>query len=556
METNFFLVLSVLSPTLLAFLAVTSWYQPGLRPTALLRLSKAFGLLNIVIAILCTYAVIRYGLLQSHTLGFAGLGLAVRLDPLSVLMLSMISLLAFVVIRFSAQYLDGDERQGRFMGRLAATIASVQMLVLAGNLGLLAIAWIMTSLSLHRLLLFYPERPAAVIAARKKFVVARLGDFFLVSAVVLLYQQFGTGDLEQIFSGLKVMLANDAVSWHIEIAAGMLALAALFKSAQFPTHGWLIEVMETPTPVSALLHAGLLNAGPFLIVRMAFVMEGTNFAPILLILLGGFTALFASVAFLTQTAIKTALGYSSVAHMGFMLLICGLGVYPAAMLHLVAHSFYKAHAFLSSGSAVETARAARIALPRRIGSPFRIGLGFLLALVIYLSFAYLWDIDPIEELALLATGAIVVLGLTQIIAPAMDAAGIKTATIWTGFLALLVATAFFTLESATHYLLESQLPEITQPGTLVVGLIAVVLLVYAGVVLLQILAPVLPYNEQMANMAIHFRNGFYANARFDQFTGALKLYRKRSKQRLKPQRGKLGQTATKQKEELRESMAS
>ncbi|MFP4293732.1 MAG: proton-conducting transporter membrane subunit [Cyclobacteriaceae bacterium] len=523
MSSDFFILLILLSPALLALVAIVSYLQPGLRPRLVIRMSKTVSIINIFIAALSAYAVVRYQLLVSDTFGYAGLGFSVRLDPLSVLMLGMISLLAFVVIRFSSNYLDGDARQGSFMGRMAAMVASVQLLVLSGNLGLLVIAWTMTSLTLHRLLLFYPERPAAIIAARKKFIVARLADICLMIASLLLFQFFGTGDLEQIFTELKAMLTGGNIPLAVEIAALMLALAALLKSAQFPTHGWLIEVMETPTPVSALLHAGLLNAGPFLVTRMAFVMEGASWAPVLLLLVGGFTALFASVAFLTQPAIKTALGYSSVAHMGFMLTVCALGVYPAAMLHLVAHSFYKAHAFLSSGSAVEVTRASRISLPKRLGSPLRIGLSITISLLIYLAFAYSWGIDPANELALLATGAIVVMGLTQIIATTMDASGMKTAIFRAGLLALLVATAFFSLESGAQRILHSQLPNPLQPGLLMLTLTALMLSVYAATVLLQILGPTLPHQERMQRLAIHFRNGFYANACFDRLIGSLKI---------------------------------
>ena len=552
MNANSFLFLSLLSPTLLAVVALCSWLQPGLRPRRLLRLSKSVSLINIFIAALCAFALIEQGPLFSNTLGYRGLGLSIRLDPLSVLMLGMIALLAFVIIRFSSNYLDGDNRQGRFMGRLAATIASVQLLVLSGNLGLLLVSWIMTSLCLHKLLLFYPERPAAVIAARKKWLAARMADICLLGGAILLYLQFGTGDLEQIFTSLKGMLSGKELSLFVEIAAVMIALAAILKSAQFPTHGWLIEVMETPTPVSALLHAGLLNAGPFLVTRMAFVMEGASAAPVLLILFGGFTALFASAAFLTQPSVKTALGYSSVAHMGFMLLVCALGGYPAAMLHLVAHSFYKAHAFLSSGSVVETARASRIALPARLGSPLRIGLSILVSLLIYLGFAYLWGLDLDKELPLLATGTIVVMGLTQIIAPAMDASGLKTAIFRAGGLALLVATAFFSLESGAHYLLASQLPPLSNPSLLMLCLTILVLLVYAVAVMLQILGPVLPQHKRMASLAIHFHHGFYTNAMFDKLIGTYRL----KKQRGALQKALGDKPTERQREDWQESITS
>ncbi len=514
-------LLAVLSPLLFAGAAFASRFQPGRQTRRIIQLTVAASMFSIVIAAVCGILVYSYGLLESDLLGVNGLGLSVRLDPLSVLMSGMIALLGFIVVRFSGNYLDGDPRQGIFMGRLAATIASVQLLVLAGNLGLLMVAWVLTSLSLHRLLIFYPERRGAVIAARKKFIVARVGDICLLGAILLLYNHFGTGKLEAIFSGMKQLAAGATSSPALEAVAVLIALAAILKSAQFPTHGWLVEVMETPTPVSALLHAGLLNAGPFLVARMAFLMDGAVYAPVLLIIVGGFTALFASVVFLTQTSVKTALGYSSVAHMGFMLLVCGLGVYPAAILHLVAHSFYKAHAFLSSGSIIDTVRASKIALPKRLGSPLRVAGSILLALAVYLGFSWMWGIDPVEEMALLATGAIIVMGLSQIIAPAMDSDGGMAGTLRACLLAVAVATAFFALEDGFHYLLHSQIPGLAQPGTGTVLLIVAVLVIFGAVIFIQILAPSSASSPFWRTVGVHFRNGLYANALFDRLVGSL-----------------------------------
>ena len=464
---------------------------------------------------------VRHGLVMSPTLGVEGIGLSIRLDPLSIVMLCMISLLAALIVRYSITYLDGDARQGVFLGRLAATIAAVEVLVLAGNLGLLVGAWVATSLTLHKLLVFYPDRAAAVIAARKKFIAARIGDAFLVGAAVLLYTRFGTGDLEVIFDGLQ---ASAAAGWTLETvgaAALCLAVAAVLKSAQFPTHGWLVEVMETPTPVSALLHAGILNAGPFLVARFAFVVDGAGVAQGLLILFGGFTALFASTTLLTQPAIKVALGYSSAAHMGFMLMVCGLGVYPAAILHLVAHSFYKAHAFLASGSVVDQARAQKVRLPDRLGSPARIAGSIVLAVLTYAGFSLLWGIDPVAEPALLALGAMLVMGLAQIIAPALDSNGPLVGTLKACGLAVAVAVAFFSLEAGAHAVLQSVLPEIAAPGPALLTLIGLVLMAFGTTVLLQIAGPTLPDWPWLRRLAIHLRNGFYANAWFDRFVGAL-----------------------------------
>ncbi len=515
MSQNQIALIALISPLLFIATAIVSWFQSGSRPTLLKQMSLIVGLLGIGTAVISGYFVFQQGLIQSSLIGLNNFGLSIRLDAISVTMLTMIALLAFIVLKFSNNYMDGDERQGSFMGRLASTIASVQLLVISGNLGLLFIAWVFTSISLHRLLLFYPERPGAIIAARKKFILARIGDASLLVAIALLYNQFGSGNLEVIFSELK----TNVYSINVEIAAFCLVLAALFKSAQFPTHGWLIEVMETPTPVSALLHAGLLNAGPYLIVRMAFVMDASIYSPLLLIAVGGFTALFASVVFLTQSSIKTALGYSSVAHMGFSLMVCGLGVYPAAMLHLVAHSFYKAHAFLSTGSVIDGIRASKIAKAERIGSPVRIAIGIMLALLVYSIFAFAWGINPESEFGLLALGAVIILGISRIFTSAIDSNGSVGLFIRAVFFALIVTTAFFSLESGMHFVLGTQIPALSPPSMATIILTSTILLLFTAAVFIQIIAPNLNPSPKFNALAIHLRNGLYMNAAFDKLVG-------------------------------------
>ncbi len=519
MNSDFIVLIILLSPLAFLATAIVSWFQPGMRPLLTKRMGIISSLLSITTAAISGFFVIKYGLLESSFIGFNNLGLSIRLDSVSIIMFAMIAIIAFIVVKFALNYLDGDRNHGRFIGRLAATIASVQLLVLSGNLGLLLISWILTSISLHRLLVFYHDRPGAISAARKKFIMARLGDVCLLIAVSLLYVQFGTGNMETIFQ--EINLASLPV--NVEAAAIALVFAALFKSAQFPTHGWLIEVMETPTPVSALLHAGLLNAGPFLLIRMAFVMDASMYAPMIIIVVGGFTAMFASLAFLTQTSVKTALGYSSVAHMGFSLMVCGLGVYPAAMLHLVAHSFYKAHSFLSSGSIIDSIRASKVKKAKRTGSPFRIAAGFILALAVYAGFAYIWGIDPDMELALLAIGAIMVMGLSTLFTSALDSNGSFQLIIRAAILALIVATSFFTLESGFHFILAGQVPELSGLNLTEVWLIAGVLMAFGLVVFFQILAPLFGTSQTYTALAIHLRNGLYANAVLDRIIGSLRI---------------------------------
>jgi NAD(P)H-quinone oxidoreductase subunit 5 len=477
----------------------------------------------LVISGFIALSVYEYKLIQSELLGFADLGFSLRLDSVSIIMLSMISLLGFIIVKFSINYLDGDHQQGAFMGRLAATIASVQFLVISGNLCVLLISWILTSISLHRLLLFYSDRPGAQLAAKKKFILARLGDACLLVAMILLYNQFGSGNIETIFIGIK---SGSFSATSLEFAALFLALAAMLKSAQFPTHGWLIEIMETPTPVSALLHAGLLNAGPFLIIRLAFVMEASTFASISLIIVGGLTAVFASVAYLTQTSVKTALGYSSVGHMGFSLMTSGLGVYAASMLHLVAHSFYKAHAFLSSGSVIDVVRASKVTKVVKYESPLKIVLGVGMALGLYMAFALISGIDLKTDISLLLIGTVIILGLSRLFTAAIATKFNFSLLTQASGLAIMVTVAFFSLESATHSLIAQQIPDIEVPHLGKLVAMGFILLAFGGVILIQLIASQLSKKPVYRALAIHVRNGFYANALFDRLVGALQIHSK------------------------------
>lgn len=157
----------LLSPILFTGIAILSWFMRGLRPKKLILISKISIYLGMFIALFSASMVYQFGLLESKSIDFNGLGISIRLDALSVLIFTMINLISFVVVRFSFNYMDGDDRQGVFIGRLAATIASVQFLVLAGNLGLIWLAWVLTSISLQRMLLFYSERRRSKLAARK-----------------------------------------------------------------------------------------------------------------------------------------------------------------------------------------------------------------------------------------------------------------------------------------------------------------------------------------------------------------------------------------------------
>lgn len=280
----------------------------------------------------------------------AGLGLDFYYDPLTGIMLLLVSFVSLIVSHFSIRYLNGEANQGRYFRWLSFTTGAVSLMVVAGSLLLFVVAWVMTSLGLHQLLLHYPHRAAARRAAWTKFAISRLGDAFLLLALSLTFQTYGTFQLSDLFAQASDVAQSGQTTIQHAAIGWLLVLGAVTKSAQFPFHSWLPETMETPTPVSALMHAGVVNAGGYLLIRMNHLVVLAPSALATLAVVGTLTALFAGVVMMTQTSVKRTLAYSTIAQMGFMMLQCGLGAFSAAMLHIVAHSLYKAHAFLGSGT--------------------------------------------------------------------------------------------------------------------------------------------------------------------------------------------------------------
>ncbi len=373
-------------------------------------------------SVLAAGSVFRYGPLDALLWRLPnGWRWGIYLDGLSVVMLLLISFIAWVNAMYARRYLDGDPGQGRFYKWFTLTVAAVVWMVVARDLLTLWLAWITTSLGLHQLLVFYPDRPWAVWTARKKFLISRLGDGFLAVGIGCIGYQFGTLEFTTLFAALATPNTWSGDTNLVSIAAGMLALGALTKSAQFPFHSWLPDTLETPTPVSALMHAGIINAGGFLMIRMSPLMAESSLAMNGLWLTGACTAAMAVMVMLAQTSIKRALAWSTIAQMGFMMLQCGLGAWSAALLHLVAHSLYKSHAFLSSGSAVDglrTSATSRVMTLNRV-SNVRSNQGWAvlgtLALSLMLSFSLAWLITSLMGFDLSTKQGFVLLGLIQLL---------------------------------------------------------------------------------------------------------------------------------------------
>jgi NAD(P)H-quinone oxidoreductase subunit 5 len=441
----------------------------------------------------------------SPLLGAGGLGLALRLDVLSATLFLLVGFLGVVVVRFSRNYLAGDPGQARFAGLLCLTLAAVMLLVLAGNLLQLVLAWIGMSLALHRLLVFYPERPASRLAARKKAIVARAGDAALLLAATILFAAAGTGDIATILDGA----AGSAAPW----AASLIVLAACLKSAQFPLHGWLPEVMETPTPVSALLHAGIVNAGGFLVLRFADLVVTAPAAMLLMAAVGATTAIVGATVMLTQTSVKVSLAWSTVAQMGFMMLQLGLGAFALALLHLVGHSLYKAHAFLSAGGAVAAVAARR---PGVVPGPATA----LAALALALGAAGLAGAASGAAPVAVAFAAILALGLAPVIAAALaERRALETAASL-GVVAT-VALLYVALSGLFALATSGALPAAAAPGSAAGVLLAGIVAGFAGLALVGMTLPHWRDRSLARRLRVHVANGLYANALFDRVADRL-----------------------------------
>jgi NAD(P)H-quinone oxidoreductase subunit 5 len=488
--------LAALAP--LAHLTVA--LTPGGAPV-LLRASRLAAIVGVGAGFYALIHALVFGPATSPLIGVEGVGLSLRLDPLSGVMSALIGFIGWIVLGYSRNYLAGDPRQAEFLRGLCLTLGLVQGLVLAGDLVQLVLCWIGASLAVNRLLLFRGERQAAVLAARKRFLVARLAEICLIVAAGLLWRATGTSDIGQILAQASALPAPT-----LSLSALLLALAAILSSAQLPFHGWILEVMETPTPVSALLHAGVVNAGGFLMLRFADVLAAQPGALILLIVVGAATAIFGSLVMLTQTSVKVGLAYSTIAQMGFMLLECGLGAFSAALLHIVAHSLYKAHAFLSAGSAAAQAPAPR----GRRQAPLWVGLLIPVAVGLSASLAAWMGEGAAKDPGALVLTGVLALGLARVLVAAWE--GGSRAMMAGALITSVLAIAAYGLGQALFaQLLEGVVPSAPEPTLLAVAASIAAVTLMAGLVGLQLALPRDPSAPGWARAYAVIANGFYLN---------------------------------------------
>ncbi|MDZ7750386.1 MAG: proton-conducting transporter membrane subunit [Gammaproteobacteria bacterium] len=279
-------------------------------------------------------------------------------DPLGSLMALVIAGISLIVHVYSLRYMAEEPGYARFFVLLDLMTAALLVMVAAGDLITLLIAWHLIGVLLYFLLGQETRSPSAYRYGLWTLLTYRIGDLPLVVAAGLLYHAYGTWSLPEIFATMATLPdAHDFLGLPLPEAVGALvALAAFARSAQFLLHTWLPYSMDGPTPVSALMHAGIVNAGGFLINRFAPVYVHTDGVLPWIFIVGLVSAVIGSMLMLTQNDIKKALGYSTMGQMGFMIMECGIGAFSLAIYHLIAHGLFKGTLFLGAGGIIHGAR--------------------------------------------------------------------------------------------------------------------------------------------------------------------------------------------------------
>lgn len=286
------------------------------------------------------------------SVGNFGLRVDFFVDPITIVMLGLISIVALMVNVYSTGYMHGEVRYGWFFAVMSLFVASMFTLVLSANFLLLYVCWELVGVCSLLLIGFYYERRSAVEAAKKAFVTTRAGDVGLLIGIILFWRATGTFDIQAI---IRAATTGQIGSVYLTVATLFLFLGAMGKSAQIPFHVWLPDAMEGPSPVSALIHAAtMVVAGIYLVARTLPIFQAAPGATTVVLVVGVATALMAAVIAIVQTDLKKVIAYSTISNLGFMMAALGAGTTSGAMFHLLTHAFFKACLFLCAGSVIHS----------------------------------------------------------------------------------------------------------------------------------------------------------------------------------------------------------
>ncbi|MBS2939617.1 NADH-quinone oxidoreductase subunit L [Nocardioides sp. J2M5] len=348
--------------------------------------------------------------------GSLRVGMDLLYDPLAALFLLLITGVGSLIHVYAIGYMEHDARRRRFFGYLNLFVAAMLTLILSANFVGLFLGWEGVGLASYLLIGFWQHKPSAAAAAKKAFVINRVGDIGLTLAIALMFATFGSTDF-----GAVSELAGDADQATLNALGLLLLLGACGKSAQVPLQAWLLDAMEGPTPVSALIHAAtMVTAGVYLVVRANFIYELTPVAQTAVVVVATVTLLWGAILGCAKDDIKKALAGSTMSQIGYMMLAAGLGPvgYPFAIFHLLTHGFFKANMFLGAGSVMHGMDddvdmrhygALRTAMPVTF---LTFAMGYL-AIIGFPGFSGFWSKDRIIESALadnLLVGLLALLG--------------------------------------------------------------------------------------------------------------------------------------------------
>ena len=346
--------------------ATVAYALPAGRERLALSMTRGttfLSLLGSVILVVLSDGVspVRVTIFPDPFSALSGPGMGLLWDPLAAIMSFLILSVSLTIQTFSYRYMIGEPRAGAFLGGFSLATGFLLVLVTARNLILLYAAWELVLVALCLLLIHHRERRESSRPATRTWVMNQIGGGFLLAGILVLGHAFGTFDLDRIFSMLHQNLPP-VFAWGgkdvspMDLAGFLIASGVLVRSAQFPFHLWLPLTLDAPTPVSGFMHAGIVNAGGFILNRLSPVFLHTPDVLHGLFLIGAFTAMVGSSVMLVQVNVKQTLVYSTMGQMGYMIAECGLGVFPAAIFHMIAHGIFKATLFLGSGSVIHAAR--------------------------------------------------------------------------------------------------------------------------------------------------------------------------------------------------------
>ena len=297
------------------------------------------------------------------TSGMLDVHIGITIDRLTSVMLLLVTTVSALVHVYTIGYMQGEPGYARFFSYIALFTFSMLMLVLADNFLQLFVFWEAVGLCSYLLIGHWYERPQAVAAATKAFIVNRVGDFGFILGLLLVFTTFNSLDYATVFANVgreaaKVINILEPLGGTLEVSTLtviclLLFMGAVGKSAQFPLHVWLPDAMEGPTPISALIHAAtMVTAGVFMVARLAPLYDASPFAMDVVAVVGAMTMVLGATIALTQTDIKRVVAYSTMSQLGYMIMACGLGAYAAGMYHLLTHGAFKALLFLGCGSVI------------------------------------------------------------------------------------------------------------------------------------------------------------------------------------------------------------